>query len=62
MLWPGRLSDRCPRHSAYGYGKTKEEALADLRAGLVPLIEEFGIPDEMTLTVDHARRACTMAS
>lgn len=39
---------------AYGYGDTKEEALADLRAGLVTLIEEFGIPDETTLTLNVA--------
>lgn len=43
-----------PGVGAYGYGDTKEEALADLRSGLVPLIEEFGIPEEMTLTLNVA--------
>jgi hypothetical protein len=40
--------------AAFGEGKTQDEALADLRAGLELLIEEVGIPDEMTLTLNVA--------
>jgi predicted RNase H-like HicB family nuclease len=39
---------------ATGDGLTREDAVADLRAGLELLIEEVGIPDELTLTFDVA--------
>jgi predicted RNase H-like HicB family nuclease len=40
--------------AAFGQGSTQEAAIADLRAGLELLIEEAGIPDEMTLTLNVA--------
>lgn len=39
---------------AFGDGATREEAIADLRAGLELLIEEVGPPDELTLTLNVA--------
>jgi hypothetical protein len=43
-----------PGVGAVGDGATQEEAIADLRAGLELLIEEVGIPDELTLTLNVA--------
>ena len=43
-----------PGVAAFGEGQTQNEALADLRAGLELLLEEVGIPDEMTLTLNVA--------
>ena len=43
-----------PGVGAVGDGATREEALADLRTGLELLIEEVGIPDELTMTLDVA--------
>ena len=43
-----------PGVGATGDGATQEEAIADLRAGLELLIEEVGIPDEITLTLNVA--------
>ena len=43
-----------PGVAAFGDGPTREEAVADLRAGLELLIEEVGIPDELTLTLNVA--------
>jgi hypothetical protein len=43
-----------PGAGAVGDGATQEEAIADLRAGLELLIEEVGIPDELTLTLNVA--------
>ena len=43
-----------PGAAAFGEGQSEDEALADLRAGLELLIEEVGIPDEMTLTLNVA--------
>ena len=43
-----------PGVAAFGDGQTLDEAIADLRVGLELLIEELGIPDEMTLTLDVA--------
>ena len=40
--------------AAFGEGATQEAAIADLRAGLELLIEEVGIPDELTLTINVA--------
>ena len=39
---------------AHGEGDTPEAAIADLREALTGLIEEFGVPDELTLTLDVA--------
>jgi predicted RNase H-like HicB family nuclease len=43
-----------PGVAAFGDGPIEEAALVDLRAGLELLIEEVGIPDEMTLTLNVA--------
>jgi predicted RNase H-like HicB family nuclease len=43
-----------PGAGAVGQGLTREGAIADLRAGLELLIEEVGVPDELTLTVSVA--------
>lgn len=43
-----------PRVGANGEGATRAEAVADLREALGTLIAEFGVPKEMTLTVDVA--------
>ena len=40
-----------PGVGAHGEGDTEEEALEDLRAALIGLIEEFGIPRELSVTV-----------
>jgi predicted RNase H-like HicB family nuclease len=40
--------------AAFGEGATREEAIADLRAGLELLLEEVGPPDELTLTLNVA--------
>lgn len=43
-----------PHVGAHGYGDTEAEAIADLREGLIAVIEEFGVPDELTVTLDVA--------
>ena len=43
-----------PGAVAFGEGPTQEAAIADLRSGLELLIEEVGIPDELTLTLNVA--------
>jgi predicted RNase H-like HicB family nuclease len=43
-----------PGVGANGEGQTAEDAVADLREALVGLIAEFGVPDELTLTLDVA--------
>ena len=43
-----------PGVAAFGEGRTQEAAISDLRAGLELLIEEVGIPDELTLTLNVA--------
>lgn len=43
-----------PGVGANGEGKTRAEALDDLREALTGLIAEFGAPEELTLTVDVA--------
>jgi predicted RNase H-like HicB family nuclease len=43
-----------PQVGANGEGDTPEAAIADLREALTGLINEFGVPDELTLTVDVA--------
>jgi predicted RNase H-like HicB family nuclease len=43
-----------PHVGAHGYGDTEAEAIADLREALLGLIEAFGPPDELELTLDVA--------
>jgi predicted RNase H-like HicB family nuclease len=52
-VWCGSATLR-PGVAAFGYGPTREAAFADLREGLELLIEEVGIPEEMTLTLNVA--------
>ncbi len=40
-----------PGVGAHGEGNTEEEALDDLREALAGLIEEFGVPRELSVTV-----------
>ncbi|MBN1171991.1 MAG: hypothetical protein JXA67_07435 [Micromonosporaceae bacterium] len=40
-----------PGLGAHGEGATEGEALNDLREALTGLIEEFGVPREMSVTV-----------
>ena len=40
-----------PGLGAHGEGDTEEAALADLRETLTGLIEEFGVPRELSVTV-----------
>jgi len=41
-----------PGVGAHGEGDSREAAIADLRGGLLGLIAEFGVPDELTLILD----------
>ena len=43
-----------PGVGAHGEGETAEAAIADLREALAGLIAEFGVPDELTVTVKVA--------
>jgi hypothetical protein len=43
-----------PGVGASGDGATREEAITDLRAGLLALLEVVGPPTELTLTVNSA--------
>jgi predicted RNase H-like HicB family nuclease len=43
-----------PGVGAHGEGDTPEAAADDLREALAGLVAEFGVPDELTLTVDAA--------
>lgn len=36
---------------AYGDGPTEQAAIADLREGAIGLIEEFGVPNELAITI-----------
>ncbi|GIJ47065.1 hypothetical protein Val02_39510 [Virgisporangium aliadipatigenens] len=40
-----------PGVGAHGEGDTEEAALEDLREALTALIEEFGVPRELSITV-----------
>lgn len=40
-----------PGVGAHGEGNTEEEALEDLREALIGLIEEFGVPRELSVTL-----------
>jgi predicted RNase H-like HicB family nuclease len=41
-----------PDAFANGQGDTREAAIEDLRAGLVLLAEEVGVPEQLTVTVE----------
>jgi predicted RNase H-like HicB family nuclease len=43
-----------PRVGAHGEGSTPEEALTDLSQALGGLIAEFGVPQELTLSLGVA--------
>jgi hypothetical protein len=43
-----------PHVGAHGEGVTPDEAVMDLREALSGLIAEFGVPQELTLTLDVA--------
>lgn len=43
-----------PGVGAHGEGGSAEAAVADLREALAGLIAEFGVPDELTVTVEVA--------
>jgi hypothetical protein len=43
-----------PGVGANGEGSTAAAAIADLSEALTGLVAEFGVPDELTLTVDVA--------
>ncbi len=43
-----------PGVGAHGEGDSPEAAVADLREALTGLVEEFGIPDELTLLIEVA--------
>jgi predicted RNase H-like HicB family nuclease len=43
-----------PGVGANGDGETAEAAIADLREAVIGVVEEFGVPDELTFTVDVA--------
>ncbi|MHB8289597.1 MAG: type II toxin-antitoxin system HicB family antitoxin [Acidimicrobiales bacterium] len=42
-----------PGGGANGEGVTRAEAVADLREALEGWLKEFGIPDELSITVNH---------
>ncbi|MET0418739.1 MAG: hypothetical protein ABW022_22215 [Actinoplanes sp.] len=48
MVCSRSIASRCRAH---GEGDTEEEALEDLREALIGLIEEFGVPRELSVTV-----------
>lgn len=43
-----------PGFGAHGEGETPDAAVADLREALTGLLEEFGPPEELTLSNDVA--------
>jgi predicted RNase H-like HicB family nuclease len=49
-LWCAHAQLR-PGVGAHGEGATEQEALDDLRKALTGLIEEFGVPRELSVTV-----------
>jgi predicted RNase H-like HicB family nuclease len=40
-----------PGVGAHGEGDTEEAALDDLRAAVLPLIEEYGVPRQLSVTL-----------
>jgi predicted RNase H-like HicB family nuclease len=49
-VWSAHAQLR-PGVGAHGEGESEEAALEDLREALVGLIEEFGVPQELPVTV-----------
>ena len=49
-VWCGHAQLR-PGLGAHGEGDTEEAALEDLREALTGLIEEFGVPRELSVTI-----------
>lgn len=43
-----------PGQGAHGEGRTREEAVDDLRVALTGLVTEFGAPDELALPINAA--------
>ena len=43
-----------PHVGAHGEGDTPDDAVLDLREALSGLIAEFGVPQELTITLDVA--------
>lgn len=43
-----------PGVGAHGEGETSQAAVADLREALGGLLAEFGVPEELTITIDVA--------
>lgn len=52
-MWCAHAQIR-PGLGAHGDGETPDEALSELRLALAGLIEEFGPPQELALTLDVA--------
>jgi hypothetical protein len=52
-VWCAR-AELHPGVVAYGDGDTEQAAIDDLREGLLGLVEEFGAPNELTLTLPVA--------
>lgn len=52
-VWCAR-AELHPGVVAYGDGDTRQAAVDDLREGIVGLVEEFGAPEELTVTVPAA--------
>jgi predicted RNase H-like HicB family nuclease len=41
-----------PEAFANGEGETREEAIEDLKAALIALVDEVGIPEQLVVTLD----------
>ena len=52
-VWSAHAQLR-PGVGANGDGPTREAAIADLRGALTALMREFGVPDELTVTLEVA--------
>lgn len=50
-VFGARMRSLRPGLGAHGEGATEDEALDDLRVALTGLIDEFGVPREMSVTV-----------
>jgi Protein of unknown function (DUF4231) len=53
-IWRAR-SQVPSQAEANGSGRSRDEAVADLRASLASVVAELGVPDELSLTVNVAR-------
>jgi predicted RNase H-like HicB family nuclease len=52
-VWSAHAQLR-PGVGANGDGPTREAAIADLRGALTALMRDFGVPDELTVTLEVA--------